>query len=75
MTPGAVRGINLSVNRMLDILALADVKQVITVYPKRGESKKDRQSYKLRILQLLFVYSPMLNLKGNTDRLTNDITK
>lgn len=38
-------GIDVSINRMLDMLA--DIKQVITVYPKRGESKKDRQSFSL----------------------------
>ena len=38
-------GIHLSINRMLDMLA--DIKQVITVYPKKGESKKDRQAFSL----------------------------
>lgn len=39
------RGIDLSRNRMLDLLA--DIKQVITVYPKKGESKKDREVFSL----------------------------
>jgi len=39
------QGIELSVNRMLDLLS--DIKQVITVYPKEGESKKDRQVFSL----------------------------
>jgi transposase len=38
-------GIDISINRMLDILG--EVKQVITVYPKKGASKKDRQSFSL----------------------------
>ncbi len=38
-------GIDISINRMLELLS--DIKQVITVYPKRGESKKDRLSYSL----------------------------
>jgi len=40
-----VRGIDLSVNRMLNLLS--DVKQVITIYPKKGDSKKDRESFSL----------------------------
>ena len=39
------QGIELSVNRMLD--SLSDLKQVITVYPKEGESKKDRHVFSL----------------------------
>jgi len=39
------QGIELSVNRMLDLLS--DIKQVITVYPKEGASKKDRQVFSL----------------------------
>ncbi len=38
-------GINLSINKMLSLLS--DIKQVITVYPKKGESKKDREVYSL----------------------------
>lgn len=38
-------GIELSVNRMLDLLS--DVKQVTTVYSKEGESKKDRNVFSL----------------------------
>lgn len=43
------RGIDLSVNRMLDMPA--DIKQVITVYPKKGDSKKDRESFSLSKLR------------------------
>lgn len=38
-------GINLSVNKMLS--TLSEIKQVVTVYPKRGESKKDREIFSL----------------------------
>lgn len=38
-------GFDLSVNRMLDLLG--DIKQVIMVYPKKGDSKKDRESFSL----------------------------
>jgi transposase len=38
-------GIDISMNRMLDVLG--DIKQVITVYPKKGDSKKDRESFSL----------------------------
>ena len=38
-------GIDMSINRMLD--TLADIKQVITVYPKKGTSKSDRQAFSL----------------------------
>lgn len=39
------QGIELSVNRMLDVLG--DIQQVITVYPKKGDSKKNRESFSL----------------------------
>ncbi|MBS4023338.1 MAG: IS1634 family transposase [Dethiobacter sp.] len=35
----------MSVNRMLSLLS--EIKQVITIYPKKGESKKDRESYSI----------------------------
>jgi len=38
-------GIHLSIDKMLS--TLSEIKQVITVYPKRGESKKDRESFSL----------------------------
>jgi transposase len=41
----AEHGIHLSINKMLALLA--EIKQVITVYPKKGASKKDRESFSL----------------------------
>lgn len=38
-------GLKISINRMLEMLV--DIKQVITIYPKRGDSKKDREVYSL----------------------------
>ncbi len=38
-------GIQISINRML--AQLSNIKEVINVYPKKGESKKDRVSYSL----------------------------
>lgn len=38
-------GIIISINRMLELLSA--IKQVITVYPKKGESKKDRLTYSI----------------------------
>lgn len=38
-------GITLSINKMLSLLS--DIKEVITVFPKKGESKKDREVYSL----------------------------
>ena len=35
----------MSIHRMLD--TLAGIKQVITVYPKKGTSKTDRQAFSL----------------------------
>lgn len=37
--------INLSVNKMLS--TLSDIKQVITVYPKKGSSRKDREVFSM----------------------------
>jgi transposase len=55
----AEHGIHLSINKMLAFLA--EIRQVITVYPKKGDSKKDRESFSLskigpqekRILEIL----------------------
>lgn len=38
-------GITISINKMLSLLS--NIKQVITVYPKKGESKKDREVYSI----------------------------
>ena len=38
-------GVTVSINKMLSLLS--EIKQVITVYPKKGESKKDRKTYSL----------------------------
>ena len=55
----AEHGIHLSINKMLALLT--EIKQVITVYPQKGASKKDRESFSLskissqekRILEIL----------------------
>jgi transposase len=39
------QGISLSIDRMLS--TMVDVKQVIEIYPKKGDSKKDREVYSL----------------------------
>ena len=39
------QGICLSIDRMLS--TLVDIKQTINVYPKKGDSKKDRDMYSL----------------------------
>ena len=52
-------GIHFSIDKMLS--TLSEIKQVVTVYPKRGESKKDREIFSLtkvgaqerRIMELL----------------------
>lgn len=38
-------GINLSINKMLS--SLSEIQQIITLYPKLGASKKDRESFSL----------------------------
>jgi transposase len=38
-------GIDLSINKMLS--SLSEIQQIITVYPKQGASKKDRESFSL----------------------------
>lgn len=38
-------GLEMSINKMLS--KLSDIKQVITVYPKKGSSKKDRECFSL----------------------------
>ncbi|ACV61311.1 transposase-like protein [Desulfofarcimen acetoxidans DSM 771] len=38
-------GLKMSINKMLS--RLSDIKQVITVYPKKGNSKKDRECFSL----------------------------
>lgn len=43
-------GIKISINKMLEMLT--DIKQVITIYPKRGDSKKDREVYSLSKMEL-----------------------
>lgn len=42
-------GINLSLNKMLS--SLSEIQQIITVYPKQGASKKDRESFSLTKLE------------------------
>jgi hypothetical protein len=38
-------GIDISRNKMLS--SLSEIQQIITIYPKRGASKKDRESFSL----------------------------
>lgn len=52
-------GIKISINKMLSMLS--NIKQVITIYPKKGKSKKDRECFSLtkltpeekRVLEIL----------------------
>lgn len=44
-----VHGLNLSLNKMLS--SLSDIQQIITVYPKKGASKKNRESFSLTKLE------------------------